>query len=202
MTHDPTQSSISTADRILYAAMQIISEAGLKGLSASKLASAVNISKSTVFHYYKKMDDIPAFILEKLYSEIINPIQEDHYDSVRSYLKALGTSSFSSNEQHIVIFKAFLSLFQASMYDANLQHIVSRCSDQFDSMLYGKLRSLCNERIDDDTLKTLTHLIYMSLDGICLHYLIHSSQAQAQMAWELLIDALVDQYGLVEEDLE
>ncbi len=197
MIDSEVHTNVSTADRILYAAMQIISESGLKGLSASKLANAVNLSKSTVFHYFKKMDDIPALVLEKLYDKIINPIQEEHYDSVYSYLKALGTASFSNNEEHIIIYKAFLSLFQASMHDVHLKEIVNNCSDQFGSLLYSKLRSLCDKRIDDITLKTLTHLIYMSLDGIGMHYLIHGSQTQAQMAWELFIDTIVNQYTLV-----
>ena len=197
MINNEVQTNVSTADRILYAAMQIISESGLKGLSASKLANVVNLSKSTVFHYFKKMDDIPALVLEKLYDKIINPIQEEHYDNVHSYLKALGTTSFSSNEEHIIIYKAFVSLFQASMHDAHLKQIVSSCSDHFGSSLYSKLRSLCDKRIDDDTLKTLTHLIYMSLDGIGIHYLINGNQIQAQMAWKLFVDTIVNQYALV-----
>ncbi len=197
MINNEVPENISTADRILYAAMQIISESGLKGLSASKLANAVNLSKSTVFHYFKKMDDIPALVLEKLYDNIINPIHEEHYDNVRSYLKALGTASFSNNEQHIVIYKAFVSLFQASMHDAHLKQIVNNCSYQFSSLLYSKLHSLCNNSIEDDTLKTLTHLIYMSLDGIGIHYLIHGNQTQAQMAWDLFIEAIINEYDLI-----
>ncbi len=186
----------STADRILYAAMQIISESGLKGLSASKLANAVNISKSTVFHYYKKMDDIPSLILEKLYNEIINPVQENHYEDVGVYLKVLGSSSFSSNEQHITIYKAFASLFQASMHDENLQQIVQNCYQQFSRMVFTKLYSFCSEHIDDNTLKILTDLILMSLDGIGMNYLIHQNQNQAKGAWELLVDTIVKEYNL------
>ena len=197
MINNEIYTDISTSDRILYAAMQIISESGLKGLSASKLANAVNLSKSTIFHYFSKMDIIPALVLEKLYDEIINPVQEEHYDNVHSYLKALGTTSFSTNEQHLIIYKAFLSLFQASMHDVHLKEIVNNCSDKFGLLLYSKLYNLCHKRIDEDTLKTLTQLIYMSLDGIGMHYLIHGNQTQAQMAWEIFIITIVNQYNLV-----
>ncbi len=187
----------STADRILYAAMEIISESGLKGLSASKLANTVKISKSTVFHYYKKMDDIPSLILERLYNQIINPIQENHYENVGLYLKALGNSSFSANEQHITIYKAFASLYQASMHDDTLQQIVQNCYQKFSLMVFTKLHSLCSNHIEDNTLKTLTDLILMSLDGIGMNYLIHHNQTQAKSAWELFVDLIIEQYNLV-----
>lgn len=196
MQNTNLQKNSSTAERILYAAMQIISESGLKGLSASKLASAANISKSTVFHYFKKMDEIPGLVLEKLYTEIINPIQEKDHSSVYVYLKALGEASFSSNEQHLLIYKAFVSLFQASMHDPQLQKIVNNCSDEFNVLLYNKLRSLCHNPIDEDILNKVCHLIFMSLDGIGLHYLIHGDHNKALAAWELLITALTNQYAL------
>ncbi len=196
MINNNEVTNTSTADRILYGAMQIISQSGLKGLSASKLATAVNISKSTVFHYFKTMDDIPSLILERLYDEIINPIQESHYTDVRAYLKALGSSSFSSNEQHITIYKAFASLYQASMHDDALQQVVQHCYQRFHQMVFTKLQGLCSSPIDDSTLKTLTDLILMSLDGIGMNYLIHQNQAQAKNAWELLVDTIAQQYNI------
>ncbi len=193
---------LPTSDRLLYAAMQMISETGLKGLSASKLASLADVSKSTVFHHFKKMEDIPVLVLEKLYEEIIYPIQEEAYASVSEYLKALGRTSFSDNEQHIVIYKAFASLFHASMHDANLKQIVNSCSHKFGSMLYTKLRSLSPISISDDTLMHLSHLIFMSLDGISLHYLIHGNYIQAQESWELLVNTIVSHYHLDKEKMK
>lgn len=186
---------MSTEERILYAAMQIIGESGLKGLSAAKLAEAVQISKSTVFHHFKRMDDIPALILEKLYEEIINPVQEEHYDGVRSYLKALGSSSFPDNQQHILIYKAFVSLFQASMHDPQLQQIVGSCSQQFGTSLAGKLQSLSGKALED--VESLTNLIFMTLDGVGLHYLVHRDQTRAQKVWDLFVDTLCRQYNFV-----
>ena len=188
--------NLSTADRILYAAMQIISEVGLEGLSASKLADTVKISKSSIFHYYKKMDEIPALILKKLYTEIINPIQEGEYENAHTYLKTLGYASFSLQPDHIVIYKAFLSLFQASMYDTRLKEIVMACSEEFDASLYSKLRQLCKVHVEDITIKKFSRLLSMSLDGIVLHYLIHSQTKQAQEAWDVLIDTIVKQFHL------
>ncbi|WP_069999018.1 TetR/AcrR family transcriptional regulator [Cellulosilyticum sp. I15G10I2] len=188
--------TLSASERILYAAMQIISENGLKGLSASKLANMAHISKSTVFHYFKKMDDIPALILEKLYSEIITPIQEQDFDNVYAYLSALGTASFSDNAHHIIIYKAFLSLYEASMHDPGLHQIVAECSHEFSLILSAKLQSLSPKPVNEVLLRDLTHLIFMSLDGIGLHYLIHGDRLKAQTAWELLIKSLVSQYHL------
>lgn len=187
---------MQTTDRILYAAMQIIADEGLKGLSASKLADASGISKSTVFHYFNKMDDIPAMILEKLYVDIINPVQEEHYKSLRAYLTALGESTFSNNQQHIMIYKAFASLFQAGMHDEQLTQIINSCSEKFRLMLSSKLQQLCSSKLSDDDLTALAALIMTSLDGIGLHYLINKNQEQAKKAWELFIDAIVTKYDL------
>ena len=192
-----THTEVSTYNRILNAAIEIISQQGLKGLSASKLATTANISKSTVFHHFKKMDEVPALVLKKLYDEIFLPLQNDKYNNVYDYLKVIGQASFSKNVEYIMIYKAFVSLIHASMHDAQLQDIVNGCSELFSSQLSTKIQELCNNQIDPNTLKKLSQLIIKTLDGICLHYLINSDQADAFTSWDIFIHALVTNYQLL-----
>ncbi|TCK98520.1 TetR family transcriptional regulator [Natranaerovirga hydrolytica] len=188
--------SLSTSDKILYAAMEIISQEGLKGLTASKLAKIANISKSTVFHYYKSMDDIPALVLKTLYSEIFSPLEQVNYNSVYDYLNTVGLTSFSKDEQQRLLYKAFLSLYQESMHNLHLKEIVNICSKEFALVIYTQLRALIKGTIEDSQVKNITQLIFMTLDGICLHYLINGNQQEALTSWELFITALIKHYNL------
>lgn len=187
---------LPTYERILYAAIWIVSQEGLKGLSASKLAELAGISKSTIFHHFKKMDDIPVLILEKLHTEIITPVQQKDHDSIRTYLMDLGMGTLSDNPQHIMMYKAFLSLYEASMHDASLREIVNTCSYEFAHLLKQKLESLSSFPIEESTINNVINVIFMSLDGIALNYLIHGDLKRAEKAWCILIDALVSQYYL------
>ncbi len=191
----------SNTDKLLYAAMEIIAKEGLRGLSASKLAKAVGISKSTVFHYYKSMEEIPSQVLEKLYSEILQPIQEVEYDSCYAYLSALGKGSFAIDQQQLIIYKAFVSLFQASMHNQQLQAIVNNCSQRFSAIIYEGLKCFSSPAVDDHSLHLLSQLILKTLDGIGLHYLINLNQQEAEAAWSSFIEAIMRQYKLNKEEM-
>lgn len=53
-----TEEYVSAKDRILSAAIDIISEAGLKSLTTKSVSMRTNISESMIYRYYQSMDEL------------------------------------------------------------------------------------------------------------------------------------------------
>ena len=74
-----------TKEKILNTALLIISEEGLKGLSAKKIADRAQISKSNIFHHYTSVDNLLEVILKNLFADTLTNIPLETCNSLEGF---------------------------------------------------------------------------------------------------------------------
>lgn len=77
---------------ILDAAARLFASSGFHATSTRRIAAEAAVSEGTVFHYFRSKNDLMLAILDRFYSEILNPGAETILDSVmatRERLRAL-----------------------------------------------------------------------------------------------------------------
>lgn len=181
-----------TRETILNSALEIICNEGIEGLSGAKLAKLSGISKSNVFHHFNTIEEIPFTILGNIGDTLTIELTSRRFNDFRSYLNHLGDITFTSESRDIKFFKAFFSFYKSAMHNDKYNEAVEKCSKSFKSVL----KQLIDEfySISSEKKNNIATLIYSTIDGMGMHYLINSERETYLKAWKeftgLIVTAL------------
>lgn len=97
-------------ERILDAALTIISEHGFKFFSMRKLASMLGMSATTIYHYYSNKDELYLMILTKgfelLYNDLLQAFNtcDNTADRLRAMVRAYVSFGFNKAHYYNIMF--------------------------------------------------------------------------------------------------
>ncbi|NEN87212.1 TetR/AcrR family transcriptional regulator [Paenibacillus elgii] len=178
-----------TRIRILHAAIAIISEHGIKEVSAAKLAQLTGVSKSNIFHHFKSIDEILHGALHILFDDLLEPMAQEYRD-LEQFLHQLGQSIFRVPEPYLKAFKAFFSFYHEGMFNADFREALLSCTDKITELLGHQLNRLALRPLDEKTLESVTALLFSLMDGMGLHYLLNGNGQLYEQAWRLQVSML------------
>ncbi|MDH8676505.1 TetR/AcrR family transcriptional regulator [Fusibacter bizertensis] len=191
-----------TYRRVIQAALEIISEQGVSGITASKLSERSKISKSSVFHHFSSTQEIPAAVLKTIMEMMIRPFELPGSNvTLEQFLIDLGDALFNMAEEQRYVYKAFFSFYHESMFNEVLRGMIK-------TYLYASksdLKKLLIQALDE--WKTTPHdeeeknireleaeqmslLLISTLDGIGLHLLMGESVLSYKNAWQMQVKSL------------
>lgn len=196
MTNHPSDKRIEkgeqTREKILNAAISIIAESGIQGLTGGKLALETGISKSNIFHHFKSINDIPLAVMEMIFEEILRPVDLSGFENLRDYLTALGVSIFDIPIEHRKVYKAFFSFYYEGMFKEEYKNFLSAYAKKYMELISGQIKVLSAKSHPQDINDSIAALLLSSLDGLGLHNLIHDDPAPYVKAWKLQVQFICD----------
>ncbi|MCB1576534.1 MAG: TetR/AcrR family transcriptional regulator [Xanthomonadales bacterium] len=185
-----------TRQAILSAAITLMGRGGAGALSAAALAAEVGISKATVFHHFRSIDEIPVAALDLLTEQGIGMLDFTEGD-LASLIAQVGEASFAlvaANRGFVTAYFAFASnaLFDAGLR-AKLERSLARAKDQFAAVFGPHLA-------DPAQARQLGGIVLASLDGLMLQYALVDNEAELREAWRRIVSALAREYGHAHRD--
>lgn len=161
-----------TREKILYSVLNIITTEGIKSVSASKIAKLSGISKSTVFHHFTKIEEIPFQALKEISFKINTSLEKRTFSSFKDYLSYLEEITFKNNNDENVLYRALFAFYQEAMYSPRYKDAITECSSKFIEITKKQL--LKHTNFETDKIDNLAKLIMTTIDGLGIHYLISS----------------------------
>ncbi len=170
-----------TRTKILQCAIQLLGENGAEQFSASKLAAAAGISKATLFHHFRSIDDVPIEAFEVWSNDVLDidlPATGDLYKA----LVKLGNHTFDVVDQQRDFLRAYFVLLNKAMFDERLRFKVASSSDRaIETLASGIRRFVESKRAANDLART----VLMQLDGASLHLLALGNEQEVRRTWKL-----------------
>ena len=180
-----------TYNRILHAAIDIISKSGIRGISASKLSASSQVSKSNIFHHFKSTEEIPEAVLKMIFDELILPLDATPvFENLHDFLMHFGLSVITTSEECKKINKAFFSFYHESMFNDTYKKILGDYLATVKDRLTLQIRRYLKRDLSDKELNALSSLILSTLDGIGLHTLMKEESREFLEAWNLQVELI------------
>jgi AcrR family transcriptional regulator len=175
-----------TRQDIIAAAVTILGRDGPDRFSASTLAAEAGISKATVFHHFRSLDEVPLAALDHLSEQALRPDLPET-PTLAQILQAIGRAAFGLAADQRPFLRAYFAFASKAMFDMALRQRlqVSLAAAQ------GHIAALLAPAIPDPRrADTWAGAILAQLDGITLHMMLHEDDSQAARQWAAFSAAL------------
>lgn len=170
-----------TKNRIIEATMTIISEGGLKAISANKIAERANISKSSIFHHYASIDEIPYEIVSTICSAMTGITGTDDIKDLETFFKLIGENTFNLKDENLMAYRTLFAFYNEALYSGKYQAQISQLKRDFIVYLKEAIEAINRKKISEE----LAEIIAIDLDGLGLHYLIEADSKKFMRLWQV-----------------
>lgn len=171
-----------TRAAIIEAAVAILGQTGPAGLTASALTRAVGISKATLFHHFRTVDEIPLVALEHLALQL-QAFSAPPKKPGQPAIEALGEATDLLVEQQRDFLNAYFVFFAKALFDEALREKLAACGEQsravFADLVRTNIEGVKTARDVDD----FVNLLAIMLDGLALHLLLAKDKLPLLRAW-------------------
>lgn len=198
MTDGRLSKGQETKARIIYATLEYIGEHGLKSMSAQKIAKSAGVSKSTIFHHFESVDDLPLLAMESIIDEMVMVIKNSSKTSLKAFLRELGEETFSISKREMNLFKAFFILFNESFHDQRYHLYLNRLKTRFSDLLKESILAI-EEGVYDNRLDDICLMVSVLLDGYGFHYMSELDEDKYKRLWHMQVDMLVWQIEAIKK---
>ncbi|WP_257348734.1 TetR/AcrR family transcriptional regulator [Pseudalkalibacillus decolorationis] len=181
------EKGMQTNTRILHSAIDIISESGISGITASKLSVRSGVSKSTIFHHYNSIKEVPEAVLALIFSDLLKPLDSQEFDDLEGYLYYLGTSIINIPNEYLKIYRSFFSFYNEAMFIEAYQETLNNYAVKSKRLISKQVKMYSDNLVSIEDADVISHLLLALLDGIGLHSLIGANQEESIKAWELQV---------------
>jgi AcrR family transcriptional regulator len=171
-----------TKRRLLETAMTIVAAEGLKGVSARKVADASGISKSTVFHHFRSVDELLQELLLLITRNLSEEAAQPHTNA-EEYLHALGEAIFQSSSEEALAYTTLLHYVNAALYTPEYRDVLLQSNEEMIDAIMNQLRLFSQQ--PERQLKQIAEMIVVTLDGYGIHYLLEPDREDWQEIWSL-----------------
>lgn len=189
-----------TKEKIIYSAIQLLSEGGYEAFTAKNLIDKAGISKGALYHYFKSLDEIPIEAIKRLIkSKVYRPqINIDEYDSLEKY--------FNDYFEYTVKNVANPNILAISLYYS--QKSISReefriQKNEFTNDVFNfysdSIQKFYKKQIPREVMESLVSMILFVIEGITAHSFMFSEKYKFKNTWQVLIRSIKSELKEFEE---
>ncbi len=186
---------------ILMTAIRLISESGIEGVSAAKIAAACDISKSNVFHHFKTIDAILLAVNEMVFEMSLKAIDIDA-PNLDVFLERLLMGMLNIGSEARMIYNSFFAFYNRGLYEpklnVQLREAIAKLQDKLtEHLFYHTLKPAgVNVKLSEidqapeylrQILKSVEHAcktcavsLFAFMDGLALQLLLNSHSSVSQ----------------------
>lgn len=165
--------------RIMTAAIKIIEDQGIKGLSTRNVAKAAGLSQSSLYHHF---DDLESILLEAMSQRIrrvINLSQQQPYSSLKEYFETLFEEIWANiKPDHAA--KSYVTFMERSVFDETFYARMIKFSNELQAELKGKIHEVLDRPTDPKTLEYIGFCLLVVREGFIA--LMHRSKGQTELS--------------------
>jgi AcrR family transcriptional regulator len=185
-----------TRTAILDAALALIGRAGIAGFSASALAAEVGVSKATLFHHFRSLDEIPLLAFDRMIAGLVAPDLPDEA-SLAEAVAAFGSGTFAVAEARRDFLRAYFTFVSGAMYDDRLR---ARLTASLAASTEAVAALLAPRMADPARAAELAGLLIAFLDGAVTHLLVDPDSPRPRAAWAALQAMIERSYAHADRD--
>jgi len=174
-----------TKKHIINASMKIISEEGIEGLSAKKVADLSKISKSTIFHHYSSVEGILDEIFKSMLSYLVEPIKAQKAPALEDFLFSLGESIYSLSDEDKLTYSVLLNFYISCLHNKKYRSALIKAKEEMIDAIADQLSRYTSQK--RKSLLSIAEMIIMTLDGYGLHFLLDSDSNTVKEIWALQV---------------
>ncbi len=176
----------TTRTRILHAAVELMGREGPDGFSASSLAREVGVSKSTLFHHFDSLDEIPLAALEEVFFGAIDEMQ-GQAASLEQSLSGLAAQmcALVDNERFL---HAYFVFFIKGIFDERFRARLARGAFAVHARL---VETLSPHLAEGEDVEVASRMVEVMLDGLALHHLMMGDHDTLDRVWDRFSTLLV-----------
>lgn len=176
-----------TKRHIINASMKIISEEGIEGLSAKKVADLSKISKSTIFHHYSSVEGILDEIFESMLSYLVEPVKTQKAPTLEDFLLFLGESIYSLSDEDKLTYSVLLNFYISCLHNKKYRSALIKAKEEMIDAIAVQLSRYTSRK--KEYLRKVSEMMIMTLDGYGLHFLLDSDSKTFKEIWALQVKA-------------
>lgn len=188
-----TEIGTRTRTAILDAAIALLGRAGPEGITASAIAREAGVSKATLFHHFRTIDEIPLVALDRFWASSIAQ-RGSAASSLRGYLSGLGKQVMSlAAGRRRPYLHAHLAFLVKALFDARLERILASASGNMHQLTANEIaRRLPARRAED--VEMTARMVEMILDGMMIGLAVQRGRKSRELsarAWRRFLDLLL-----------
>lgn len=168
-----------TKQKIINASIDIIAHEGLQGLSATHIAARANISKSSVFHHFSSIEEIPDLIVSSLCTLMTEGIVSD--ESVHAFFETIGEHTFLLDGQPFIHYRVLQAFYYEALYSGRYKEKINGLKLEFMDYIVDSVEKMEGIRIP----LSLAELIVVELDALALHFFLEEDREKYLNLWRL-----------------
>lgn len=168
-----------TKSKILEAAIVLMGRSGAAGFSAAALAREVGISKATLFHHFKALDDIPLAALDLLSDQAMD-LDLPENATLEQVLEAVGGMAFGFMEERRGFLNAYFTYVSKAMFDPRLKVKMQLSLNGAKAQVAGLFAGYVD---DPKQASELGNMVMVLLDGAMMHMMLLENETEIQDMW-------------------
>ncbi|WP_280770181.1 TetR/AcrR family transcriptional regulator [Salipaludibacillus daqingensis] len=176
-----------TKGRILTASMKIISEEGIEGLSAKKIADLLGISKSNIFHHFGSVDGVLDLVFENILIDLVEPVKSHQGPDLEEFLLFLGESIYSLSEEEKLSYSVLFNFYTTCLHNEKYRTYLLKAKQEMIDAIATQLSYYSSQ--EKEKLLKVSEMIIMTLDGFGLHSLLEEELVTLKEIWILQVKA-------------
>lgn len=181
--------SPDTRTRIVEAAIELLGREGAEGFSASKLAREVGVSKATLFHHFRSIDEVPLEALD-LFTERMVAGATLAADTLPQLFDELERSTVELLQHQAGFLRAYFVFFAKAMFDERLKE---RLSQSLELVKTGFAQLFVRCGLPDDEAQHYSYMALLLLDGGALHWQVGVPPHHIARAWRGLKELILQE---------
>ena len=168
---------------IIHTSIKILAQEGIEGISAKKIADALKISKSNIFHHFKSVENILDEVFDTILNYMVEPITSHNFKNVKELIMFIGQGIYNLSSEERTIYVVTFQLYTLSLYNHKYQDVLLKQKKKIIQVISNELLKLTHS--DKDTCKTVSEMVLMTLDGYGLSALLDDKHHHYKKLWEI-----------------
>lgn len=168
-----------TKEKIISGALTLISEQGMTGLSAKKIADRAGVSKSNLFHHFSTVEVLLEVILGGISAGVIKDLKIEECENLKHFFTLLGEGTFNLKGNDLVIYRTLYAFYHEAVFKDSYREQIIEVKNGMRDYFVDIIERLTGKHIDI----SLADLITMDLDGMGMHYMIEQDSEKYLQLW-------------------
>lgn len=190
------EQGIKTKEKIMEAAIDILAEEGMTGLSAQKISTKAGVSKANIFHHFGTLDDVLSLIFEQLIEITSKSVRDIEASSLEEFFILIGDTTIKQANKHESTFVAMFHYFNHSLiedsYKRRMLHFIDHLTQSI-KLLIPDIEPVSSNRLDE-----VAESITITLDSLGMHYCLDKDEDKFQRLWKLQYTFYCDYLRILE----
>jgi AcrR family transcriptional regulator len=183
--------SHDTKKKIIFSALELLSEGGYEAFTAQNIINKAGISKGALYHHFKSIDEIPVEVIKHLRKSkvYLPPVKLDLFYNLEDYLNQY-FNYFIETSKKPDILSISLYYSQKSLINDEYRENKNCLTDDLLDYHKNTIRFFYSKTIPDEILDPIVSLIVFTTEGITSHSFMYKDIDKFKNTWNLLIKTI------------